>query len=290
MTTLRAAVVQLRTPATLAAALAHAEPLVRQAADQGAELIVTPEATNILQRNRPLLFEQLTTVDKDPVVQGLAALAAELKVRLLIGSALVKREDGEGYANRSVLVGPDGKIEATYDKIHMFDVDLPTGERHRESSVYRPGERAVVVDEPFGRLGLSICYDMRFGELYRRLAEAGAAVIALPSAFTRPTGEAHWDILIRARAIETGAYVLAAAQGGFHEDGRGTWGRSMIVGPWGEVLARLDHDEPGVAVADLDLDKVAKVRDAIPSLRNARAFAGPQAVQPALAGPELADA
>ena len=290
MTTLRAAVVQLRTPSTLAAALAHAAPLVRQAADQGAELIVTPEATNILQRNRTLLFEQLTTVEADPVVQGLAAMAGELKVRLLIGSALVTREGG-GYANRSVLVGPDGRVEATYDKIHMFDVDLPTGERHRESSVYTPGERAVVVDEPFGRLGLSICYDLRFAELYRRLAEAGAGVIALPAAFTRPTGEAHWDILIRARAIETGAFVLAAAQGGFHEDGRGTYGHSMIVGPWGEVLARLDHDEPGVAVADLDLAAVAKAHAAIPSLKNARSFAGPDgARQWAPAGVELAEA
>ena len=276
MTTLRAAVVQLRTPATLAAALDHAAPLVRRAAGEGASLIITPEASNILQRDRALLFEQLTTLDRDPVVQGLAALAAELKVRVLIGSALVLREDG-GSANRSVLVGPDGTIEATYDKIHMFDVDLPTGERHRESAVYAPGERAVVAAIPEGLLGLSICYDLRFAELYRRLAVAGAQVIALPAAFTRPTGEAHWETLIRARAIETGAYVLAAAQGGFHEDGRGTWGHSMIVGPWGQVIGRLDHDEPGVLVADLDLDAVAGARAAIPNLKNARAFTGPAA-------------
>jgi predicted amidohydrolase len=276
VTTLRAAVVQLRTPAHLAAALDHAAPLVRRAAAEGAELIVTPEATNILQKDRARLFEEMTTLDRDPVVQGLAALAAELKVRLLIGSALVLREGG-GSANRSVLVGPDGAIEATYDKIHMFDVDLPTGERHRESAVYAPGDRAVVAALPEARLGLSICYDLRFGELYRRLAVAGAQVIALPAAFTRPTGEAHWETLIRARAIETGAYVLAAAQGGFHEDGRGTWGRSMIVGPWGEVIARLDDDEPGVLVADLDLEAVAKARAAIPNLQNARAFAGPEA-------------
>ena len=271
MTTLRAAVVQLRTPATLAGALAHAAPLVRQAAEAGAELIVTPEATNILQRDRKALLAQLTTLDQDPVVQGLAALAAELKVRLLIGSALVKRDGEAGYANRSVLVGPDGRIEATYDKIHMFDVDLPTGERHRESAVYAPGERAVVA----GDLGLTICYDLRFPQLYRRLAKAGAAMIAVPAAFTRPTGEAHWEILLRARAIETGAFVLAAAQGGTHQDGRATWGRSMIVGPWGEVLARLDGDEPGVAVADLDMAAVAKARGAIPALANARDFTGP---------------
>lgn len=274
MTTLRAAVVQLRTPATLAAALAHAAPLVRQAADDGATLIVTPEATNILERDRPKLFAQLQTLDQDPVVQGLAALAAELKVSLLIGSALVKREDG-GCANRSALIGPDGKIRATYDKIHMFDVDLPTGERHRESSVYAPGEQAVVADVDAARLGLSVCYDIRFPSLYRRLATSGAQVIAVPAAFTRPTGEAHWEILLRARAIETGAFVLAAAQGGIHEDGRGTWGRSTIVGPWGEILAKLDHDEPGVAVADLDLGASAKARAAIPNLVNEREFAGP---------------
>ena len=276
MTILRAAVVQLRTPARLAAALDHAAPLVREAAARGATLIVTPEATNVLQRDRAKLFEQLTSQDKDPVVQGRADPGAAVKVHVLIGSALVLREDG-GSANRSVLIGPDGATLATYDKIHMFDVDLPTGERHRESAVYAPGERAVVTDLPEARLGLSICYDMRFPELYRQLALAGAQVIALPAAFTRPTGEAHWETLIRARAIETGAFVLAAAQGGFHEDGRGTWGHSIIVGPWGQVLAKFDHDEPGVLVADLDLDEVAKVRAAIPNLRNARAFASPGA-------------
>ncbi|HTK36604.1 MAG TPA: carbon-nitrogen hydrolase family protein [Caulobacteraceae bacterium] len=276
MTSLRAAVVQLRTPATLGAALAHAAPLVRRAAGEGAELIVTPEASNIIQRDREKLFEQLVTLDRDPVVQGLAALAAELKVRILVGSALVLREEG-GSANRSVLIGPDGAIEQTYDKIHMFDVDLPGGESYRESAVYAPGERAAIAALPQGRLGLTICYDLRFAELYRRLALAGAEVIALPAAFTRPTGEAHWDTLVRARAIETGAFILAAAQGGFHEDGRGTWGRSMIVGPWGEVVGRLDDDEPGVLVADLDLTAVARARAAVPSLRNARAFAGPEA-------------
>jgi predicted amidohydrolase len=274
VTTLRAAVVQLRTPATLAGALAHAAPLVRQAAEAGARLIITPEATNILERDRSKLFAQLTTGDEDPVVQGLAALARELKVAVLVGSALVRREE-EGCANRAFLFGPDGGLVATYDKIHMFDVDLPTGERHRESSVYVPGDRAVVADLGAARLGLSICYDLRFAGLFRRLAVAGAELIAVPAAFTRPTGEAHWETLLRARAIETGAFVLAAAQGGVHEDGRGTWGRSMIVGPWGEILARRDDDEPGVLVADLDLAAIAKARAAIPALANAREFAGP---------------
>jgi predicted amidohydrolase len=275
MTTLRAAVVQLRTPAHLADALAHAEPLVRQAAARGAELIVTPEATNIIQKDKAKLAEQILPLAEDPVVQGLARLAGELKVRLVIGSALVRREDGDGFANRSILVGPDGRVQATYDKIHMFDVDLPNGERYRESAVYTPGETAVAAPTPFGPLGLTVCYDMRFPALYRALAETGATVIAVPAAFTRPTGEAHWETLLRARAIETGAFVLAAAQGGLHEDGRGTWGRSLIIGPWGEILARAEDDEPGVYVADLDLEAVTKARGAIPSLANARAFAAP---------------
>jgi predicted amidohydrolase len=276
MTTVRAAVVQLRTPATQAGALVHAAHLVRQAAEAGAELIVTPEASNILQRDRAVLFEQLRGVDDDPVVQGLAALAGELRVSLLIGSALVRRDDG-GCANRAVMIGPDGAVIDTYDKIHMFDVDLPTGERHRESAVYVPGERAVTVNIPQGRLGLTICYDLRFPHLFRRLAEAGAQMLAVPAAFTRPTGEAHWEILLRARAIETGAFVLAAAQGGTHEDGRATWGRSMIVGPWGEVLARCEDDEPGFALAELDLEGAARARAAIPALANARDFTGPGA-------------
>ncbi len=274
MTILRAALVQLRTPAIQAAALAQAAPLVRQAAEAGARLIATPEATNILQRDRKQLFAAAATLDDDECVLGLRALARELGVWILIGSALVRREDGL-LANRSVLVGEDGAIKATYDKIHMFDVDLPTGERHRESALYTPGERATVADTPWGKLGLSVCYDVRFPHLYRSLAKAGAVIISVPAAFTRPTGEAHWEILLRARAIETAAFVLAPAQGGLHEDGRGTWGRSTIVGPWGQVLAKADHDEPCVISADLDLDEVAKARAAIPALVNDRAFAAP---------------
>lgn len=274
--TLRAGLVQLRTPATHAAALAHAVPLVRQAADQGATLIVTPEGTNILQKDRERLLPQLTLLADDPVVNGLRELAAELRVWLSIGSALVLREDGKA-ANRQVLVAPDGEIAATYDKLHMFDVDLPTGETARESATYEPGDKAVATDAAGTRLGLTICYDMRFPAVYHALALAGAKVITLPAAFTRPTGEAHWEVLIRARAIETGSFVLAAAQGGFHEDGRGTWGRSTIVAPWGEIVGKLDHDEPGVLVADLDLDASDKARAAIPNLKNARAFTGPEA-------------
>ena len=273
--TLRVGLAQTRTPATHAAALAHVVPLVREAAAQGATFILTPEGTNILDRNRERLLPQLTLLADDPVVNGLRALAAELGVWLDIGSALVRREDGKA-ANRQVLIDPTGEITATYDKLHMFDVNLPTGETARESATYEPGDRAVVADIDGARLGLSICYDMRFPAVYRALAVAGANVLTIPAAFTRPTGEAHWEVLLRARAIETGSFVLAAAQGGFHEDGRGTWGHSTVVAPWGEVIAKLDHDEPGVLIADLDLAETDKARAAIPALANARAFTGPQ--------------
>jgi predicted amidohydrolase len=271
---LKVGLVQTRTPASHDAALAHTAPLVRQAARAGASLIVTPECTNILQRDRAKLFAVLQPAESDPVVTGLTALAKELDVWLVIGSALVRREDGKA-ANRSFLVAPDGSVSATYDKIHMFDVDLPNGERYRESNAYEPGDQAVVAPAAGAMLGLTVCYDMRFPQLYAAVARAGAQVITVPAAFTRPTGEAHWEILLRARAIETGSFVLAAAQGGFHEDGRGTWGHSIAVGPWGEVLARIDHDEPGVMTADLDLEAVAKARTAVPALGNARPFAAP---------------
>lgn len=272
--TLRVGLIQTRTPATHAAALAHVAPLVREAAAQGANFIATPEGTNILQRDKQALLPQLMRLEDDFVIQGLRALAAELSVAILVGSALVKRQDGKA-ANRSALISPLGDIVATYDKLHMFDVDLPTGESARESATYEPGDEAVAVHAGQMRLGLTICYDLRFPALYRALAIAGAQVIAVPAAFTRPTGEAHWEILLRARAIETGSFVLAPAQGGFHEDGRGTYGRTLAVGPWGEVLGKLDHDEPGVLVVDLDLEAVDKARTAIPALLNARAFETP---------------
>ena len=270
----RAALVQTRTPATQEAALAHVAPLVREAAAGGARLIITPEGTNVLQKNREVLLPLLKAPNDDPVVIGLRQLAAELGVWLSIGSALVLREDGQA-ANRQMLIGPDGTVVATYDKLHMFDVDLPTGETARESEVYTPGDRAVAAQTPFGPLGLTICYDMRFAALYRALATSGVKVITVPAAFTRPTGEAHWEILLRARAIETGSFILAAAQGGFHEDGRGTWGHSIAIGPWGEILGQLDHDEPGVLLVDIDPTLADKARAAIPALKNARAFTGP---------------
>jgi deaminated glutathione amidase len=271
---LRVGLIQMRTPASQAGALAQAEPLVREAAAKGAQLIATPEGTNILQRSKALLFEAMTAAEDDVAVTGLRALARELGVWLLIGSALVRRPDGQ-CANRALLVGPDGAVTATYDKLHMFDVDLPTGEHIRESASYTPGDRAVVAEAAGARLGLTICYDLRFPALHNALAKAGAEVLTVPSAFTRPTGEKHWEVLLRARAIETGSFVIAPAQGGTHEDGRATWGHSMVVAPWGEVLALADHDEPCALMADLDLAEVAKARQAIPALANARPFTGP---------------
>jgi predicted amidohydrolase len=274
---MKIALIQTRTPATQPAALAHVLPLVRQAAAGGAGFVATPEGTNILQKDRAQLLPQLRTLAEDPVVAGLRQAAEALGVWLLIGSALVRREDGKA-ANRSVLVSPRGEITAAYDKLHMFDVDLPTGETARESATYEPGDQAVTATAGDLKLGMTVCYDLRFPALYRALALAGAEVMTIPSAFTLPTGEAHWDVLMRARAIETGAFVLAPAQGGRHEDGRGTFGRSIVVAPWGEVLARLDHDEPGVLFADLDLAAPAKARAAIPALANARAFQPPRSL------------
>ncbi|MBX3481099.1 MAG: carbon-nitrogen hydrolase family protein [Caulobacter sp.] len=272
--TFRVGLVQTRTPASQEAALAHVAPLVREAAAGGARLVVTPEGTNLLQKQRDLMLPLLKSQEEDPVVLGLRALAIELGLWIAIGSALVLREDGKAV-NRQLLIASDGAIVAGYDKLHMFDVDLPTGETARESELYAPGDRAVAATTPFGQLGLTICYDMRFPAVYRALATSGVKVITVPAAFTRPTGEAHWDILLRARAIETGSFILAAAQGGFHEDGRGTWGHSLAVGPWGEVLGRLDHDEPGVLLVDVDPALADKARAAIPALKNARAFTGP---------------
>ena len=277
MTTLPIALVQTRTPATPAAALAHVEPLIRQAAAGGAKLILTPEATNFLIQDRTARDAVLETEDRDAVVAGLRDLARELGVWLLIGSAIVRSgcEGDDRAANRSLLIDDQGRLAASYDKLHVFDVDLPTGERWRESASIRPGDGAVVAQTPWGGLGLTICYDIRFPQLHRALARAGAAMIAVPAAFTVPTGEAHWETLLRARAIETGCFVLAPAQAGAHEDGRRTWGHSTVVAPWGEVLARLDHDEPGVLFATLDLEAVARARNAVPQLTHDRDFALP---------------
>lgn len=274
---LAVALIQTRTPATPAAALAHVEPLIRQAANDGAKLILTPEASNFLEQRRDRKSAVLTDEDQDVFVLGVRRLAAELGTWILIGSAIVQsgHAGDDRAANRSLLIDAVGGIVARYDKLHVFDVDLPSGESWRESNGIRPGDGATVAETPWGRMGLTVCYDIRFPHLHRGLAKAGACIIAVPAAFTVPTGEAHWETLLRARAIETGAFVLAPAQGGAHEDGRKTWGRSTVVGPWGEVVARLDHDEPGVLHATLDLAAVEKARASIPALSHDRDFAAP---------------
>ena len=274
MKSLRCALIQTRTPARQDAALEHITPMIEHAVEQGAKFIATPEGSNLLQRKRDLFVETAVETKDDPFVQGMRDMARLYGVHILIGSALVKREDGL-FANRSILISAGGDITDTYDKIHMFDVDLPTGERHRESNLYAPGERAVAAQTPWGGLGLTICYDVRFPKLYQDLAQTGVNLVTVPAAFTRPTGEAHWHVLMRARAIETGSFILAPAQGGFHEDGRGTYGHSLVVTPWGEIIAELDHDEPGVLMADLDLTLVETTRAAIPNLKNQRIYSGP---------------
>ncbi|MBN8551486.1 MAG: carbon-nitrogen hydrolase family protein [Caulobacterales bacterium] len=278
MTNLRVALIQTRTPATPLAAQTHLQPLMAEAVAGGAELILTPEASNFMERRSDRKTAILAGADKDIVIQGVRTAARESGVWILLGSAMVRSGDPDDgrAANRSILINKQGSVESTYDKLHVFDVDLPNGERYRESAGVRPGDRAVVAETPWGGLGLTVCYDLRFPQLFRALAQAGADFIAVPAAFTRPTGEAHWETLLRARAIETGCFVLAPAQGGSHEDGRTTWGRSMVVDPWGAVVAAFDHDQPGVLFADLDLTAVTRARTAIPSLRHDRDFAGPE--------------
>lgn len=272
------ALIQTRTPATQAAALDHVAPLIRQAAAEGARLILTPEGVNRLEQRRELRETGLRAEDEDAAVVGLKALAAELGVWLLIGSAIVRsgRDDDDRAANRSMLIDSRGEQVAAYDKLHVFDVALPNGETYRESASVRPGDGAVVACTPWGGLGMTVCYDVRFPHLHRHLARAGADMIAVPAAFTAPTGRAHWETLLRARAIETGCFILAPAQGGDHEDGRKTWGRSMAIDPWGEVIACADHDDPCIVHANLDMSAVARARQAVPQLTHDREFVPPQ--------------
>ncbi|WP_371347406.1 carbon-nitrogen hydrolase family protein [Ancylobacter sp. IITR112] len=266
----RAALIQMRTAKDVAANVAAASALIRRAAAEGASYIQTPEMTGTMEENREALFRVLHAEEDDPALAAFRALAAELNVHLHIGSLAVRASEHRA-ANRSYLLAPDGSIAARYDKIHMFDVDLPNGDVYRESAAYRPGELAIVADLPQIRLGLTICYDLRFPALFRALAEAGAGMIAAPAAFTQSTGEAHWHILLRARAIETGCFVLAAAQGGTHENGRKTFGHSLIIDPWGTILAE-GGSEPGIIAAEIDPAEVARVRGRIPSLSNGRRF------------------
>ena len=275
-----AAMVQMRTGLLPGPSLEQGMGLILQAAAQGAEYVLTPEVSNMMQLNRKALFEHLASEQDDLSLKAYRALAAELKIHLHIGS-LALRASPERAVNRSFLIGPDGLVIASYDKIHMFDIELPGGETYRESANYQPGETAVLADLPWGRLGLTICYDVRFPALYRALAEAGASFLTVPSAFTRKTGEAHWHTLLRARAIETGCFVFAAAQAGMHENKRETYGHSLIIDPWGVVLAE-GGVEPGIFMAKIDPAKVETARRAIPSLQHGRRFS----VADPKAGPE----
>jgi deaminated glutathione amidase len=260
--------------------LRAAGALIRQAADAGARLIATPECTDRVLPPGALPSAQTWAQDAHPAVPTFAALARQTGAWLLAGSIAVALPGRGRFANRALLFAPDGRIAAAYDKIHLYDADLPTGERHRESRTYAPGDRAVVVATPWGGLGLAVCYDLRFPHLFRDLAKAGAAMLALPAAFTRPTGAAHWEVLLRARAIETGCFVLAPAQGGEHAGARRTWGRSLIIGPWGQVLAQGPDGGPAVITADIDLAEVAAARAALPTLRHDRFYARPGGLEP----------
>lgn len=275
MACFRAACVQLRSSDDAAENLRSASALIREAKKAGADFVATPENTTLMAPDSGAKLELSRPEELDPALPGFRGLAEELGVWLLIGSLAVKVSDSK-TANRSFLIDPRGAIAARYDKIHLFDVDLPSGESYRESNTVAGGARAVVADLPWGRIGLTICYDLRFPGLYRTLARSGAFALTIPSAFTQTTGKAHWHVLNRARAVENGAFVIAPAQGGLHANGRRTYGHSLIVSPWGEILAEADTD-PGMIVADIDPAASSEARARIPSLQHDRVFAGPRA-------------
>lgn len=268
---LKAGCIQLSSGPDIEQNLKLAAALVREAAGQGAQLIATPENTCHIRVPQSEKVKSCPVEAEHPALPLFSDLARDLGVCLVLGSISVKLESGK-IANRSYVFDAHGAVVGQYDKIHLFDVDLPTGEKHRESEAVQAGDKAVVVDTSFARLGLSICYDLRFAALYRKLAQAGAEILLVPSAFTVPTGKAHWEVLLRARAIETGSFVMAPAQDGTHEGGRKTYGHSMVVGPWGEILAERSAPGPGVLLADLNLADSARARTAIPALKHDRAF------------------
>lgn len=274
-----AACIQLRSGKTVAENIAQSEELIRRSAAAGANYVQTPEMTNVLVRSRDELMERISPEDSDPSLRRYRELADELGVWVHAGSFAVKVA-GDKVANRAFLITPTGDVAARYDKIHMFDVDLPNGESWRESATYEPGTRTVVADLPWTRLGMAVCYDIRFPAIFRTQAREGAGVLTGPAAFTRQTGQAHWHVLQRSRAIENGAFVVSAAQGGRHEDERETYGHSLIVDPWGAIIAELDHDEPGFVTAVIRPEEVAKARQRIPAIANERHFEVEFANQP----------
>ena len=254
--------------------MAALSDLIRRARDAGGDLIMTPEVCAMLEPRRKLGREKAQLEEANDALETFRALARETGAWLLIGSMAIKRDDEERLANRSILLDPNGETQARYDKIHMFDVNVDEGNSFRESNGYKPGEAATLVETPWGGLGMTVCYDMRFPYLYRDLAKAGADFLAMPSAFTVPTGRAHWHVLLRARAIENGCFVFAPAQTGEHAEGRKSYGHSLIVDPWGEVLADAG-EEVGVVTAEIDVSKVAEARGRVPSLFNDRDYAPP---------------
>lgn len=268
--TFKAGLVQMRSGRDMARNLADASALIRDAKGKGAVYVQTPEVSNIFEPDKERLKAVALVEAEDLSVAGFSALAQDLGIHLHIGSLALKGGDGK-LVNRSILFGPDGKKIVHYDKIHLFDIDLPSGESHRESHTYSPGDSAIVADTGFAKLGFAICYDMRFPRLFNALANGGANVIAVPAAFTVPTGQAHWHVLLRSRAIETGSFVLAAAQGGEHDSGRATYGHSIAVSPWGDVIAEAGVD-PVALVFDIHPQGSADARGRIPALQNARDF------------------
>jgi deaminated glutathione amidase len=280
MSVFKVAALQMRSGMDPAANARTFEAMVREAAGSGARYVQSPEMTGGLVRNREMLRSILKPEAEDIIAGTASRLAAELGITIHVGSTAIALDDGK-VANRSFLFAPDGALVATYDKIHMFDVDLDNGESWRESATYQPGVRAVVATLEDARLGLAVCYDLRFPQLFRIQALAGAEILTVPAAFTRQTGEAHWHVLLRARAIENGAFVVAAAQGGRHEDGRETYGHSMVVDPWGRILAEAEHDDPAVVIAEIDNAASAAARRKVPNLKNAREFVLDEVVAPA---------
>ena len=267
----RASLIQMRSGLDVAANLEHVSGLIRQAAASGAQYVQTPENTLIMELSRTRLTSDEVSTELEDACKSLRHLAAELNIWLHIGASPVRRNDGM-MSNRSELIAPDGRTARQYDKIHMFDADLDGGESYRESKTYHPGDKAVIARLPWGRLGMTICYDLRFPALYRTLAQKGADFISVPAAFTYQTGEAHWHILLRARAIETGCFIFAAGQGGLHEVGRSTFGHSLVISPWGEVIAEATGIESCVILANINTEDVNAARTRIPSLLHDRAF------------------
>jgi len=252
---------------------------VHEAAAGGAAILFTPEMSGLLDRERARAMRHLHLQSDDPVLAAVRAAAREAGIWVHLGSLALLSESGEKLLNRGFVIDDEGEIRATYDKIHLFDVDLPTGESWRESAAYERGGRAVVVDTPAGGLGLSICYDLRFAGLYQALSNEGATILSIPAAFTVPTGEAHWHVLLRARAIEAGAFVVAAAQVGRHEDGRVTYGHSLVVDPWGKVLLDMGGKESGLGFAELDQAALEEVRKRLPAIWHRRPIPQPEHIR-----------